>query len=100
MPALPATISILICLLLPSCSLFGLHTSRELEKGKEEAFRKGASEGRAAEVRAAYHLRQQEKALPEPPLAKRYYQVPVSGYTTPDGVKIESHNVTLEVVQP
>ncbi len=80
--------------------MLGLHTKSDLKKVQSEAYKSGLASGRASEVRARYHQEQREKELPLPPAAKRYYRVPVTGYTTKDGIKIEDHTVTLEVVQP
>jgi hypothetical protein len=96
----PILICIPACLILSGCSLFGLRTETEVRKAQSAAYQKGLDNGRAAEVRARYHQEQLAKELPPPPPPKRYYSVPVKGHTTADGIKIEDHTVTLEVVQP
>ena len=87
-------------LLLTNCSLLGLHTDGDVQKLQSAAYKTGLRNGKAAEVRSRYHQEQQAKALPPPPVPKRYYRMPVQGYTTADGVKIEDHTITVEVVQP
>ena len=101
-PAVRPTLFLCIAagILLPGCSLFGLRTETEVKKAQATAYEKGLANGRAAEVRARFHQEQREKELPLPPPPKRYYRVPIQGYTTQDGIRIENHEVTLEVVQP
>lgn len=104
MKTLKHNLTIILCLpsglLISGCSLFGLQTETAVKKAKAEAYEKGLENGRAAEIRARFHQEQQEKERPLPPAPKRYYRVPIQGHTTPDGIKIEDHAVTLEVVQP
>ncbi|MBK1884418.1 hypothetical protein JIN85_18520 [Luteolibacter pohnpeiensis] len=71
-----------------------------MKKLQSAAYKAGITNGKAAEVRSRYHQEEEAKALPRPPLPKRYYRMPVEGYTTSDGVKVEGHTVTVEVVQP
>jgi len=94
----------IIAVLLPmassSCSLLDLYTTKELNRTKLKAYRSGLADGAASEVRAQVHRDQREREQPPPPLAKKYYEVPIEGYQTPDGLWIESHKAIVEIVQP
>lgn len=86
--------------MLPGCSLFGLHTKSQLGNAREAAYERGVENGRAAEIRERHHQDLRALELPPPPPPKRYYSIPVRGHTTADGIRIEDHSVTLEVVRP
>ena len=86
-------------LMLVSCNHFGLHTRGYVLK-REKAFEeKGFREGRAHEVRRAYHAKQKEKALPKPPPRKSYYELEIPEHRNADGIWIAPHKTTIGITQ-
>ena len=75
-------------------------------KPDPEALKRAESQAHAA--RAAYHRNQNALAYapivtPEPvqaPNEIRYFQVPVDSYVNEDGLLIDDHQLTLEIIQP
>jgi len=86
-------------LLTSSCSLVGIPSKEDLKRVEKTSFKRGFEDGRAAEVRRRYHEEQQEIASETPPAPVRYYEVSMPAHTASDGVKIESHKLTLSVEQ-
>lgn len=96
------TPSFALVLLLPlsGCAAFGLQTGSQVYKRQQAAYQKGVAAGRVHTVRQEYHRREMEKELPPPPVPKKYYRIPVPAHTNSEGVRVEAHEVTLEIVQP
>lgn len=97
------TIAVTAILALPGC----LYTGGDLKRAGEYAYQSGLATGRASQVRQEYHQTWQtgeQTPAPEdkePALTKKhYYEVPVPAHTASDGVKIEAHTQTIEIVQP
>lgn len=82
--------------LLPSCSTLGLYTTGDIKDAKTRAERLGIQRGRSIEARASLMRDQAELEKPQPESV--YYEIPVPAHMTSDGVKIEAHNKTVEVV--
>ena len=89
-----------LALAVTSCCTPECSETEEVRRGQQASYARGVAAGRAGEVREQYHREQREEELPPPPVRKRYYKVPVSGYTDSDGVKYNDHEVILEIVQP
>lgn len=82
--------------LLTSCSLVGLRSERDVRIAARAAELRGIQQGQAIEARAALIEDQAELEKPQPDF--RFYEIPVPAHTDPDGVRIEQHNQTLEIV--
>ncbi len=85
-----AIIAVLVPMITSSCSVFGLYTAGDLNRTQTKAYRQGLSDGEASEVRAQVHRDQLEREQPPPPLNKKFYEIPIEGHQTPDGLWIES----------
>jgi len=68
-------------------------------QGKGRDYQRGVADGRAQAIRQRYWEEQNKPVEPPPALEKRYTPIVVPGYTTPDGVIIESHNEIVETVR-
>lgn len=90
----------IVLLGLTSCSYVGLVTKSQLRKQVNSAQQQGVRQGRADEVRKAYHRKQAERVLPDPDPEKSWYSVPVSAHRNSEGVLIEAHNVPIQIVKP
>lgn len=82
-----------------------VYTATQLNQVRQQAYRSGLADGKAAQVRQDYHDEQWARGLPEstepmvlPP--KRLYQVPIPEHIASDGVKIEAHTLPIQVLQP
>lgn len=82
--------------LLSSCSTLGLYTRGDVKDAETKAVRRGIQQGRSYEARASLMRDQAELEKPQPESV--YYEIPVPAHTTSDGVKIEAHKKTVEVV--
>ena len=85
-----------LCALNSSCSLVGLHTSRQVEHIKKEARAKGVADGRAIESRT--RLLAEKSAMEAPQATSTFYSIPVAPHTTSDGIQIEEHETTVEII--
>lgn len=97
---LKPVVSVLLASACSSCSFLGLYTKGQVQRVQSQSYRQGFSNGTASEVRAQVHREQLEREQPPPPLEKKYYQIPVAGHQTPDGLWIAPHKAIIEVVQP
>ncbi|MDB4265131.1 hypothetical protein N9891_00120 [bacterium] len=83
-------------ILLPSCSLVGLRTTKEFSRETRLAYSRGFNAAKAAAARASY-LQQQEDLEKPQPKANRY-KIRVPKYTAADGVNFLSHNKNIQIV--
>jgi hypothetical protein len=82
--------------LLPSCSTLGLYTTGDVKDAETKAVRRGIQQGRSLEARASLMKDQAELEKPQPESV--YYEIRVPAHMTSDGVKIEAHNKTVEII--
>ena len=82
--------------LLTSCSTLGIYTRGHVKSAEQRAIQRGIQQGRSIEARASLIRDQDELEKPQP--ESNYYEIPVPAYTTADGVNIEQHDRTVEII--
>lgn len=82
--------------MLPSCSLVGLHTKKDLITESRLAYSRGFKSAQAVAARTEYLRQQKELEKPQP--KAKGYKIRVPEYTAPDGVSFYSHNKNVQIV--
>jgi len=82
--------------LLPSCSLVGLHSGKDLRNESRRAYTRGLNAGKAIAARAEYLRQQEELEKPQPQF--KGYKIRVPQQQSPDGLNHYAHDTTVKII--